>query len=179
MRKTRLRRLADSYGDKECVLAPASIDPVIYMMAELGESSFGHTFIDLVWDDIQLTNGNFPRKKSLEIISNIFFKDLMQAFENVGKMKQDEYAKKMRELPPLDDNTYVDYFVLFITVDQHVSNTVLQKACPNIQAILTAYQTESPGAFCEGIVTFYRETENVLGYMKAIKKLCDTIKGSD
>jgi hypothetical protein len=178
MRKTRLRRLADSYGDKECVLAPASIDPVIYMMAEMGETNFGHQFVDLVWDDIQLTNGNFPRKKALEIVANGFLKDLMQAFENVGKIKQDEYAKRMRELPPLNDNTYVDYFVLFITVDQQVSNTPLQRACPNVQAILSAYQTESPGQFCEGIVTFYRETSDVTGYMKIIKSLCDTIKGS-
>jgi hypothetical protein len=176
MRKTRLRKLADQYGAKECVLAPATIDSIVYMLTELGETNFGPEFVDELWPDIQLTQGEFPKKQALEIVMNGFFRHLLQALEGSGKMKPEDFAKKMRSLPELTDKSYVDYFVLFTTIENHLFNTPLQRACPNIQAVLAAYQTESPLVLCEGVVTFFRETNDVSGYKEVIKTLCDTIK---
>lgn len=176
MRKTRLMQLAEAYGDRGLgsSLTTSTIDGVVYMLAERIESLFGPKLIDQLQNDIALTQSGFSKKKALEIITSDFLENhLVQDLRLVGINR---VAEDLEKLPPLSDKTYVDYFVTLTTIEYSTLKTPLAKVAGKIASILSGYSTESPYPVCDGIVQFFKDTDNSQGCVDLVKNLCAQIK---
>lgn len=176
MKKTRLMQLAEAYGDRGvgASLTTSTIDAVVYMLSDMAESAFGPQIIDAMKHDIALTQGGFPKKKSLEIITSEFIKKFL--LEELKMHKVDKVSSDIQKLPPLSDKTYVDYFVTFTSIEHNTLRTPISKSANKISSILAGYSTESAYPVCDGIVSFFKETENPAGCVELIKTLCSEIK---
>lgn len=158
------------------VQGSAMIDAVVYMMTERAEAAFGPNIIDELDKSISMTQCDYPHKKALEYLASEFF-----AIYLLPMLKQSSPNSRSTQtlsgLPRLTEKTYVDYFVLLTKLDtDRIGFKKLYRATSGVQAILTGFQTLSAYPLCEGIVTFFKETNDPQGLVDLISGLCARIK---
>jgi hypothetical protein len=173
VRKTRLMELAEYYGDTG-LMNPRSIDPLVYMLAEMGEAAFGKSVIDACWDEVALTNAGFSKQKSLAFLADqMVRKYLADAFFHAGK---DDMGQKLSKMPAFSETSYVDYFMSVSMLDRDTFRTDLHKVSGNMIKIVTGYQTEQAGQVCDAIVSFFKATKNKTGFEELLKGLGRLVK---
>lgn len=176
MRKTRLMEIAAKHSTNKTVLVNTSmIDGVVYMLCEMAESDFGpELFDDKLADAIQCTQTGMSRKASLEFLLNDFLHNHL--FADLRRVGKTSAAKELLGLPRLTEATYVDYFVKLTTLERHTFRTELEKACYQMPEILAGYTTETPFPVCQGIVNYFKKTQNPEGMSAVIRNLSAYIK---
>jgi hypothetical protein len=176
MRKTRLMEIAARHSTNKTVLVNTSmIDGVVYMLCEMAESDFGPDFFDLKLSEaIQCTQTGMQKKFSLEFLLNDFLHNHL--FKDLRRVGKTQAAKELLELPRLTEQTYVDYFVKLTTLERHTFRTELEKACYQMPEILAGYTTETPFPVCQGVVNYFKKTQNPEGLSSVIQNLSAYIK---
>lgn len=175
IRKTRLMELGESYGDTG-LMNPRSIDPLVYMLAELGEINFGASVIDECWNDIALSNANFPKQKALGFLTDHLIRfHLAKAFQGYGKI---DVGNKLSNLPVLNSSSYIDFFMTVSFLDKDAFRTDLHPVMNDIVKMVTAYQSEQAGPVCNAVVNFFKATKDKKGFEETLKKLCSLVKNA-
>lgn len=173
IRKTRLMELAEYYGDTG-LMNPRTIDPVVYMLAEMGEGAFGKKMIDNCREEIALSNADFPKSKALGYLADqLLRKYLATAFQNAGKP---EVFSKLSRMPVFNQSSYVDYFMMVSMIERDTFRTDLQTVSNDLVKVVTGYQAEQPGQVCASIVNFFKVTKNQTGFEELLKGLCSLVK---
>lgn len=173
IKKTQLMRLAEKYGDTG-LTNPRSIDPLVHMLAELGEVTFGPSVIVACEESIALSNSGFNRGKAIGFLADqMVRKYLAHALRSCGK---DELGLKISKMPVLNSASYVDYFMACSTLERDAFRTDVHKVANDMVKIVTGYQTEQPGQVCDSIVNFFKTTKNRAGYEELLKNLCHLVK---
>ena len=174
MKKTRLMVLAERYGDTGAgALNPRTIDAIVYQITEMGETAFGPKFTEALEDEVSLTEASYPKNKALEFLTSEFMRKYLSRSMTNHHIAQ---GTNFSALPPLNKDTYVDYFMAITTLDRHTNKTPLQQTTFNIHAVLTGYSTESSYPVCEGIVNFFKDMKDEVSLYLLIKTLCEKIK---
>lgn len=169
IRKTRLMQLAEGYGDSG-LLNPRSIDPIVYMLAQMGESAFGKSVIDNCQDSIALSNTGFNKQKALGYLADrMVRKYLSDEFTSIGKR---EMSRDLSRLPVLSEASYVDYFMTVAKLEKEAFRTPIAMAAADMVRLITGYQTEQPIQVCEAIINFFRITKNQEGFEEILKDFC-------
>lgn len=171
MRKTALMRLVEKTNpgaNLTTSLIPATIDPVVYTLAELGETRWGAEWVELAAQDILMTGCNYSRQKALEFLTDQFF-----------RVRSSDFLPELQAMPPLDQKTYVDYIVMATKLSAKIrrgqdprQDVFLQ----NSHHILTAYASENPHKCAELIFDFFNKTNEPIGYYFLVRDLCRKIK---
>jgi hypothetical protein len=173
MRKTRLMELAEGYGDTG-MMNPRSIDPLVYLLAELGEAAFGKSVIDHCQDGIALSNAGFPRKRALGFLADQMVRKYLAAeFKSLGKT---DTASRLTRMPVLNDASYVDYFMTVSMLDRDAFRTLLHPVVGEFVKLISGYETEQPGNVCQTVVEFFRVTNNQTGFEELLTGLCGLVK---
>jgi hypothetical protein len=173
MRKTRLMELAEGYGDSG-MMNPRSIDPLVYMLAEMGEGVFGKSLIDHCQDEIALSNASFPRKRALGFLTDqIIRKYLAATFKTEGRS---DTSHKLLRMPVLNDASYVDYFMTVSMMERDANRTVVAPVMGDLIKMVTGYETEQPAHVCNAIVNFFKVTKDQQGFEELLKGLCKLVK---
>ena len=174
MRKTRLMEVAEKWGDKGAgSLNPRTIDGIVYQITEMGEAAFGPKFTQALEEDISLTEASYSKEKALGFLTSEFMRKYLARAMTDRNILQGE---KFNILPPLNRDTYVDYFMAVTTLERHTNRTPLQHATLNLHAVLAGYSTESSYPVCDGIVQFFQIMKDEVGLYLLIKSLCEKIK---
>lgn len=173
IRKTRLMELAESYGDTG-LLNPRSIDPLVYMLAEMGEAAFGKAVIDNCRDSIALTNASFPKQKAIGYLADqMIRKYLAHEFHESGKQ---DLSGKLKKMPVLNAASYVDYFMIVSMLERDAFRTPVHAVANDMVKLITGYQTENPGQVCDAILSFFKVTKNQKGFEDLLRSLCMLVK---
>ena len=173
IKKTQLMRLAEKYGDTG-LTNPRSIDPLVHLLAELGEITFGSDVIVSCESSIALSNSGFPRGKAIGFLADqMVRKYLAHALIGCGK---DELGLKISKMPVLNSASYVDYFMACSTLERDAFRTDVHKVANDMVKIVTGYQTEQAGQVCDAIVNFFKTTKNRRGFEELLKNLCHLVK---
>jgi len=173
-KKTRLMEISGRYGKENFIMNTSTIDGTLYMLCEAAEVEFGPKFIDSIASEIELTQTSYNRKKALEFLVNEFIKEHL-AIKFLEISKKGVYTE-LRELKPLCEQTYVDYYVKLTTLERHTQGTLLEKACSNIPQMLSGYTTENPFPVCQTLVNYFKTLNNPEGLAQLIRKLSLKIK---
>jgi hypothetical protein len=174
-RRTKLMQIAEKYGDKGAgALNPRTIDGVVYQLCELAEIAFGPDFIGQLEEDITLTECSYSRKRALCYLTDQFLRKNLAPIMLESNI--DAMGGRIKNLPALCEESYVDYFVTFSTFEHSTFRSPIQKACVDIPGILVGYQTETSYPVCQGVITFFRERKDQLGLFLLIQGLCEKIK---
>jgi hypothetical protein len=171
IRKTALMQLAESYGDTG-LMNPRSIDPVVYMLADMGESAFGPTCIKNCAKDIALTNGGFNKRRSLGFLANQIYRVYLPKLLS----EKPEIYKKLTRLPVLNDASYVDYFMLVTFLEKDCFRTPAEKVAPSMVHLLLGYENEQPDQVCRAVTDFFKHTKDQKGFETLLSELCHVVK---
>jgi len=175
MRKTKLMEIAEKYGDSGAGrLNPRTMDAVVYQISDLAETAFGAKFVAELEEDISLTEASYSKQKSLAFLTSEFLRRYVSGA--LSEHNVDKLAGKLKHLRPLSQETFVDYFSAMTDFERHTFRTPLEKACVNVQAVLTGYSTETSFPVCDGIVNFFQSRNDQLGLFQLIQSLCVKIK---
>jgi hypothetical protein len=173
IRKTRLMELAEGYGDTG-LMNPRSVDPLVYMLAEMGESAFGKSVINNCQEDIALSNAGFPKKKAIGYLADqVIRKYLAHEFQTSGKP---DVSGKLKRMPVLNEASYVDYFMTVSMLERDAFRTSVHQSANDMVKLITGYQTESPGQVCDAIINFFKTTKNQAGFEDLLRSLCVLVK---
>jgi hypothetical protein len=175
MRKSRIREIAAKYGDSSTgAMNPRTMDPVVFQISDLAEQAFGPDFVSELEEDISLTEASYSKKKSLAFLTSEFLRKYVA--NALAQHNVDKLAEKLRNLRPLSDETYVDYFSALTDFERHTFRTPMERPGVNVTGVLTAYTTETPFPVCDGIVSFFKSRKDDLGLFQLIQSLCVKIK---
>lgn len=173
IRKTRLMQLAENYGDSG-LMNPRSIDPIVYMLAGMGETTFGKTLIENCQDGIALSNTGFSRQKALGFLADrMIRKYLSGEFNLAGKQ---ETSRDIARLPVLNEASYVDYFMLVSRLEKDAFRTPVAKVASDMIKLVTGYQTEQPAQVCGAVINFFKTTKNQKGFEDLLNEFCVLVK---
>lgn len=173
IRKTKLMQVGEFYGDTG-LMNPRSIDPLVYMLAERGEATFGGSFIDNCKDGIALSNAGYPKQKALCFLADrMLRKYVAEAFVTVGK---GDVGSDLKKMPPLSEATYVDYFMKVSRLERDAFRTNIHPVMNDLAKMVSGYQTEQPNHVCDTIASFFKLTRNQSGMEELLGDLCKLVK---
>lgn len=173
IKKTALMLLAESYGDTG-LMNPRSIDPIVYMLAEMGESAFGPDVIKNCSQYIPLTNSGFSKKKALGFLADRICRFYLPTlFSRGGKS---DTALKLQRMPVLNEASYVDYFMTISMLDRDAFRTEAHPLIADLTRMVAGYETEQAYPICSAVTLYFKQTRDPRGFENLLNQLCLLVK---
>jgi len=166
--------IAEYYGDSG-MMNPRSIDPLVYMLVDMAEGRFGPEIVDeKVRNAVALSNAGAPKSRTIALLADRLIRHYLA--EGFRQNQKTEMAATLKNLPPLTQASYVDYFVMIIKIEREAFRTPLASVTSHLSKVLLGYQTESPFPICEAIVDFFWDQQNPEGMRQLIGELAACAK---
>lgn len=173
IKKTQLMKLAEKYGDSG-LMNPRTIDPLVHMLAEMGENAFGKSVIENCAEQIALTNAGFPKQKALGFLADrMVRKYIAGEFRHSNK---GEIASRLSKMPVLNQASYTDYFMTVSMMERDAFRTRMAPAMDDMVKMITGYQTEQPHNVCAAVVNFFSLTKDQHGFEELLTEFCSLVK---